>query len=210
MDQNPEKRCSARLNDEIPIRIKDLRAGMIFKAKMRNQSQNGFYFETDSFLNNGTEIYIGMQKSSNPDSSGIYELHRAVIIRRKKLVAAFSNYGYGAKFIIPSQKLNRGENSFDDGQELRKYQRKAYSKPVLFATQKEIFEGLAKNISPSGVYIEAKGNYEVGQIITLALQFKPEKKFKIIGEVVRSDEIGFGIRFLGKANNQRASKLNQA
>jgi hypothetical protein len=205
MDQNPEKRCSARLNNELPIRIKDLKAGMIFKAKMRNQSQNGFYFETDNFLNPGTEIYIGMQKYSNPNSSGIYELHRAKIIRRKKLVAAFSNYGYGAKFIMSSQKPNSRENNLKDSQELRKYQRKAYSKPVLFATQKEIFEGLTKNISPSGVYIEAKGNFEVGQIITLALPFKTEKEFKIKGEVVRSDERGFGIRFLGKANNQNAS-----
>ena len=207
MAQNPEKRNTVRLNNNIPIRVKDLEAGMIFKAKVLNYSKNGLYFETDNFLNPGAEIYIGMQKSSTSCSSGIYELHRAIIIRRKKLVASFSNYGYGAIFIIPPQKPNIRENSLKDSKELRKYQRKAYSEPVLFATQDRIFEGLTKNVSPSGVYLEAKENFEVGQIITLAMPFKNEKKFKIKGEVVWSDGRGFGIRFLGKVKNQRASNL---
>jgi hypothetical protein len=86
MAQNPEKRNTVRLNNNIPIRIKDLKAGMIFKAKMFNYSKNGFYFETDNVLGLGAEIYIGMQKTSTPYSSGIYELRRAIIIRCKKLV----------------------------------------------------------------------------------------------------------------------------
>ena len=207
MAQNPEKRNTVRLNNNIPIHVKDLKAGMIFKAKMFNYSKNGFYFETDNVLGLGTEIYIGMQKLSTPHSSGIYELHRAIIIRCKKLVASFSNYGYGAIFIIPPKKSNIRENSLKDNKELRKHQRKAYSKPVSFATQDRIFEGLTKNVSPSGVYLEAKENFEVGQIITLALPFKNEKEFKIKGEVVWSDGRGFGIRFLGKVENQRASNV---
>jgi hypothetical protein len=39
------------------------------------------------------------------------------------------------------------------------------------------------------------------------MPFKNEKKFKIEGEVVWSDGRGFGIRFLGKVKNQRASNL---
>jgi Tfp pilus assembly protein PilZ len=207
MAQNPEKRNTVRLNNNIPIHVKDLKAGMIFKAKMFNYCKNGFYFETDNVLGLGTEIYIGMQKLSTPHSSGIYELHRAIIIRCKKLVASFSNYGYGAIFIIPPKKSNIRENSLKDNKELRKHQRKAYSKPVSFATQDRIFEGLTKNVSPSGVYLESKENFEVGQIITLAMPFKNEKKFKIKGEVVWSDGRGFGIRFLGKVENQRASNV---
>ena len=207
MDQNPEKRYTVRLNNNIPIRVKDVKGGMIFKAKMFNYSKNGLYLETDNVLSPGTEIYIGMQKSSIPSSAEIYELHRAKIIRCKKLVASFYNYGYGAKFITTSKKPNKRKNSLKDSKELRKYQRKAYSEPILFATQDRIFEGLTKNISSSGVYLEAKENFEVGQIITLALPFKNEKKFKIKGEVVWSDGRGFGIRFLSKGKNQRASKL---
>jgi Tfp pilus assembly protein PilZ len=209
MAQNPEKRNTVRLSNCIPIRVKDLKAGRIFNAKMLNSSKNGFYFETDNVLSPGTEIYIGMQKSSSPYSSEIYELHRAIIIRCKKLVASFSNYGYGAIFIIPFQKSNIKENGLKDSKELRKYQRKAYFKPVLFCTQDGVFEGLTKNVSASGVYLEAKENFEVGQIITLALPLKNEKKFKIKGEVVWSNGRGFGIRFLGKVKNQRASKLQK-
>jgi len=207
MAQNPEKRNTVRLSNCIPIRVKDLKAGRIFNAKMLNSSKNGFYFETDNVLSLGTEIYIGIQKSSSSYSSEIYELHRAIIIRCKKLVASFSNYGYGAIFIIHPQKSNIKENSLKDSKELRKYQRKAYFKPVLFGTQDGVFEGLTKNVSPSGVYLEAKENFEVGQIITLALPLKNEKMFKIKGEVVWSDGRGFGIRFLSKIKNQKASNL---
>ena len=207
MAQNPEKRNTVRLSNNIPIRVKDLKAGRIFNAKMLNSSKNGFYFETDNVLSLGTEIYIGIKKSSSFYSSEIYELHRAIIIRCKKLVASFSNYGYGAIFIIPPQKLNIKEGSLKDSKELRKYQRKAYSKPVLFGTQDGVFEGLTKNVSPSGVYLEAKENFEVGEIITLALPLKNKKKFKVKGEVVWSDGVGFGIRFLSKIKNQRASNL---
>ena len=209
MDQNPEKRNSARLNDNIPIHIKDLTAGMIFKAKMLNYSKNGFYFETDNILSPGTEIYIGVQKLMGPDSFGIYELHRAKIIRRKKLVTSAANYGYGAKFIAPSKKPNMNQNSLKDRKDLRKYQRKAYSKLVLFATEDNIFEGLTKNVSSSGVYLEAKEKFEVGQIITLALPFKNEKNYKIKGEVVWSDESGFGLQFLGNTKNQGAHNMSK-
>ena len=68
---------------------------------------------------------------------------------------------------------------------------------------------MTKNVSASGVYLEAKENFEVGQIITLALPFKNEKKLKIKGEVVWSNGRGFGIRFLDKVKNQRASKLQK-
>ena len=204
MAQNPEKRNTVRLSNNIPIRVKDLKAGRIFNAKMLNSSKNGFYFETDNVLSLGTEIYIGIQKSSSSYSSEIYELHKAIIVRCKKLVASFSNYGYGAIFIIPPQKSNIKENSLKDSKELRKYQRKAFFKPVLFDG---VFEGLTKNVSPSGVYLEAKENFEVGQIITLALPLKNEKMFKIKGEVVWSDGRGFGIRFLSKIKNQKASNL---
>jgi Tfp pilus assembly protein PilZ len=207
MAQSPEKRNTVRLSNNISIRVKDLKAGRIFNAKMLNSSKHGFYFETDNVLSLGTEIYIIMLKSSSPYSSEIYELHRAIIIRCKKLVASFSNYGYGAIFIIPPQKSNIKENSLKDSKELRKYQRKAYSKPVLFGTQDGVFEGLTKNVSPSGVYLETKENFEVGQIITLALPLKNKKKFKIKGEVVWSDRRGFGVRFFSKIKNKRASNL---
>lgn len=39
MAQNPEKRNTVRLNNNIPIRVKDLEAGMIFQAKVLNYSK---------------------------------------------------------------------------------------------------------------------------------------------------------------------------
>lgn len=205
MIQNPEKRKSVRFNDNIPICLKDLNADMIFKAKVLNYNEKGLYFETDSFLNPGTEIYIGMQSLWSLPSSESYEYSRARIIRRKKLAASFFNYGYAAKFLVPSKKPNIEKSSLKAGKELRKYQRKAYSKRTLFVIQESLFEGMTRNISLNGVYIETVENFEVGQLITLALPFKNGKKFKIKGEVVWADGKGFGIRFLGKAKKQKSS-----
>jgi hypothetical protein len=58
MTKGHEKRQSCRLDEYRPISVKDLKAGIFHKATMLNYSKNGLYFETDSFLQPGTEIYI--------------------------------------------------------------------------------------------------------------------------------------------------------
>ena len=66
----------------------------------------------------------------------------------------------------------------------------------MFSTQNGIFEGTTKNISPTGVFVMSKKAFEVGQTLTLALQYKDGKDVKINGEVVWTNEEGFGLKFL--------------
>jgi Tfp pilus assembly protein PilZ len=54
----------------------------------------------------------------------------------------------------------------------------------MFSNQNGIFEGTTKNISSSGVFVMSKKAFEVGQTLTLALQYKDGKDVKINGEIV--------------------------
>lgn len=59
------------------------------------------------------------------------------------------------------------------------------------------FEGLIKNKSQNGVYIESLLALRVGQSITVVMPStqKKKKEIKIHGKVVRTDEDGFGVEF---------------
>jgi hypothetical protein len=81
---------------------------------------------------------------------------------------------------------------------LRKYLRKSCSENTFFATQTMVFEGLIKNISAQGVFIESLLSLPVGQIITVAIpsnHHHRSKELKIEGMVVWTDEDGFGVEF---------------
>ena len=65
----------------------------------------------------------------------------------------------------------------------------------MFSTQNWIFEGSIKSISSSGVFIISKKTFEVEQILTLALPVKNKKIAKIEGQIVWTNDEGFGIKF---------------
>jgi hypothetical protein len=60
-----------------------------------------------------------------------------------------------------------------------------------------VFEGLIKNISQEGVYIESLLALPVGQSITVAVPSfrKKNTEFKVEGKVIWIDEEGFGVQF---------------
>ena len=66
----------------------------------------------------------------------------------------------------------------------------------MFATRNGIFEGSIKNISASGVFMVSKSAFKAGQIITLSLPFKNGKEVKVKGEIVWTNDEGFGLKFL--------------
>ena len=65
----------------------------------------------------------------------------------------------------------------------------------MFSIQNGIFEDSIKNISSSGVFIISKKNFEVEQILTLALPVKNKKIAKIESQIVWTNDEGFGIKF---------------
>lgn len=83
------------------------------------------------------------------------------------------------------------------GQEGRKHPRTLCSEETHFSANRRLFEGVIKNTSPGGTYIQVKGNFIVGQDIVVAGTFEAggieEKRF---GKVVRLDGSGIGVEFI--------------
>ena len=194
--ENQEKRNNVRLDEYRPISVKDLKAGIFHKVTMLNHSKNGMYFESDSILEPGAEIYLGIENSSQVSFADEYEGKRAEIMWRKKLKKSFFNYGYGVQFIsadnTKEQKCGNQKEKIDS----RKHLRKPYSKSVIFAVDNQILEGTSENISLSGIFIKTKDKFRIGQTIILYLPSKTKKRLKIKGEVVWSNHEGFGVKFL--------------
>jgi hypothetical protein len=205
--ENLENRESARLDHVSSVQVQDIESGKIHKARMFNFSKEGVYFESDSVLNPGMQIYVGIQNSPFASLPDVLEYHRAEIMWRKKLKDSFFRFGYGVKLASLSEKQDlkpahkQDLNSSDNPQarDLRKHTRRPYDKFTLFTTQNGIFEGSIKNISSSGVFIMSKSTLKVGQTLTLVLPFKNGKDVKVKGQIVWTNAEGFGIKFLGTA-----------
>ena len=62
--------------------------------------------------------------------------------------------------------------------------------------EKPLYNYFIKNISRCGVFIETNRPFSVGKKIVLKFQVPSSRKlFKIVGEIVRSQENGIGIKF---------------
>ena len=194
--QNQEKRNNVRLEEYRPISVKDLKAGIFHQVTMLNQSKSGMYFETDSILELGAEIYLGIENSPGVSFADEYEGKRAEIIWRKKLKKSFYNYGYGVKFISADNPKEQKCGNREAKTDSRRHRRKPYSKSVIFAVDNQILEGTSENLSISGTFIKSKKKFSIGQTIILSLPTRTKKRLKIKGEVVWSNQEGFGVKFL--------------
>ena len=196
MDDNPENRNNARIKYKSPVTIENLKAGIIYQARMLNFSKYGLYFEADSLLGLGDEGFIGIEYSPYADSQDTYECVRAKIMWRRELPTSFFKYGYGVKYSIDYDKQKSRNGSLKIVEDQRKHARKRYSKRILFSTQNKILSGITKDISPSGVFIETHHRLEVGQTVTLVVPLKNDKKAKIQSEIIWDSPAGFGVKFL--------------
>ncbi len=196
MQTNPEKRDNARIDHQCLVTIENLKDGIIYKAKMLNFSATGLYFEADNLLEPGEEIFVGINDSPFASAQGIYECYRVKIMRRKKLKKSAYYYGYGARHAIDYHRVNLQKGESKKWEDIRRHQRKPYDKSIQFTAQDRIFEGLLKNISSAGAFIEADKNFSAGQILTFELSLKDHRKAKVQGEVVWSAPDGFGVKFL--------------
>jgi Tfp pilus assembly protein PilZ len=202
---NSEKRNKARVDYRCPVTIEDLQVGRIYRAKMLNYSENGLYFEADKLLQPGEGVFIGIEDSSVASLSDTYKCYRAKIIWRKKLTASSFYYGYGVKYTVDYNKLYtqvEGEKELSD---IRRHARKPYSRPVFFIAENRRYGGFTKNISSAGAFIKTHESLGVGQLLTVGIPLKKEKKAKVKARVVWSNPEGFGIRFL---NTQKITSSN--
>jgi hypothetical protein len=196
MTENLENRKSARINHTSPLQAKDLQSGKIHNAKMFNYSKEGFYFESDSVLNPGIQIYIGIKNSPYASLPDVLEYHRGEVVWRKELKDSFFRFGYGVKLKTLVKKQDLELKDIRKPKESRKHPRRQYNQFIHFADQSGIFEGTIKNISSSGVFLMSKKAFEVGEILTLVLPIKNGKFTNAKGQIIWTNDKGFGIKFL--------------
>ena len=78
----------------------------------------------------------------------------------------------------------------------REYPRKACQAEVIYSDNNRLVQGMIINISASGLYLQPDSPFKVGEEITLTFEHPfAKKQMKVVGEIVRSDETGIGVKF---------------
>lgn len=200
MSRENDNRRDARIDYRLPIRIEDVGAGINYTAEMINFNKNGMYFETDSAFQPGANIFIGIENSPYTSGFGYYECYRAEVIWSRKLKDSFYNYGYGVRYIFANGLQNSEIDKYKYKNDQRRHQRRTYPKIISFTIQGRFYTGVTNNISPCGVFVEAKNSFPVGEILTVAIPLKTGKEAKFTGQIVWTNNKGFGVKFKNKIN----------
>jgi hypothetical protein len=188
---NLERRDKARLPYVCPISVRDLKSGESCPARMFNYSDTGIYFESDAFLESGAEVYIGLRHSPFEDRPSDYTCYRSIIMWRKELLEdSHFFYGYGTQIFSPNGLVKETSH-----RKQRRYPRRPFNRQVQFVADHTIAEGLAVDISPSGVFVKSGKRLRAGQNITLRIPDKTGKDVIVHGKVVWSNADGFGLKF---------------
>ena len=190
-----ERRIRARFPSDLQISVKDLMLDECYSACMFNCSDTGIYFESDALLELSSEVYIGLRYFPFEDRHSDYACYRSTIIWRKELGEdSHYFYGYGTQI-----SLSRTLEIATSSPNRRKKARRPFNQKVWFSSDHTISEGLAVDVSPSGVFIKSGKRPRVGQIITLKLPNKTGKAVVVRGRVVWSNAGGFGLNFILKS-----------
>ena len=202
MAENLEKRESVRIDHTSPLKVEDRNSGKIYKARMFNYSKTGLYFETDSILQSGDQIYIGIEDSPYASSSGVFEYYRSKIKWRKKLKDSYFDYGYGVELYAELNKeISKKAESIIRNKEPVK-PAKPIPGAIKITDQSGSYKGVIKDISASGVFFATEDTFEEGQVLTFCLPLKNGQEAQIDGQIVWGDHEGFGVVFLDKKQFQ--------
>lgn len=214
MDPKNDRRTTKRTLYETPVSQENLDSGVFTYCKMYNYSKDGLYFESDTKLNPGEEIFIGIENSPYCPSPEVYECYHAVIRWREDKKDSNYKFGYGVKFYNPDvQAINTAQKivcepsdlqpeNLKVGKEQRKHTRYPYNKSINYFAQNQRFEGVIKNICRSGAFIQSGHKFTVGEKLSMVLPFiKKENGVMFKGEVIWTDEQGFGVKFRKTKNH---------
>ena len=77
--------------------------------------------------------------------------------------------------------------------ELRREQRKPFNGSIFYTSEQQFYEGEVKNYSVSGIFVETRDKFFVGQTLNLALPYLKEKDSKRLGAVIWKNTEGIGV-----------------
>lgn len=87
-------------------------------------------------------------------------------------------------------------NASKKSNERRRAPRKPCQFSIEYAIQDSNYTAFIQNISYGGGFIESSHSVNIGEAITIYLQFAEDQPpITMIGEVVRKNDQGFGVRF---------------
>ena len=196
MVDNFDGRGAKRTAYLTPLQIKDLRSGDIYEAKMVDYSDGGISFASDGFFEKGAPLYFGILYPPHYFTSRVFEYYRGEVMWRKDLKRSPISYEYGIQLVSESSKQESNSNDAKTTKESRNHPRRPFFRPLRFSTEKDIYNGSAKNISASGVFIAANEKLEVGQILKLNLPLKKGKMVRTVAQIVWINDEGFGLKFI--------------
>ena len=191
---NLEGRDNARLPCDRPMSVKDLVSDKSYSARMCDYSDTGFYFESDAILEPGAEVHISLRHSPLEGPSSGNTCYHATIMWRKELDGdAHSYYGYGTQILS-----YESPGKVKAHRDRRRHPRRPFNRKVRFLADHTNWEGIAVNLSLSGVFVRSGKMLRTGQIITLRIPDKTGKDIVVQGRVVWSNADGFGLNFIVK------------
>lgn len=191
-EQNTENRSDVRLPRAARVVLEDLEGGVMYEARMVNYSKKGIYFESDFYLVPGIEIFAGINDSPFASEPDVYECYRARIKWRKFLEDSVFDYGYGIEI---QSRVDRRKQA-GQGAESRRHERKPCAIPILIEDKKRRVSGEILDASQGGVFITCQEPLPVGQKVSVMIPLKKKQKLVVrVGEVVRSDSNGIGVKF---------------
>jgi len=79
--------------------------------------------------------------------------------------------------------------------EKRETRRLPHNMPMEFIVQDHRYLGLIKNISKSGVFIETRELFKVGQVVSMTYAFPPFRGKNKTGKIINVDSQGIGVKF---------------
>jgi Tfp pilus assembly protein PilZ len=208
VDPKEDRRADKRILYEAPVSQENLDSGVFTYCKMYNYSKDGLYFESNTKLKPGEEIFIGIENSPYPSKPGFYECYHAVVRWRKEKRDSAYKFGYGVKFYKPdlqsitaapktiTEKRKTQSRKLKVPNDKRKHTRYPYNKFINYFTQGRLFEGVIKNICRSGAFIQTSHKFNVGEKLSVVLPFlKKEDNAMVKGEVIWTNDHGFGVKF---------------
>lgn len=138
-----------------------------------------------------------MSKSSEEKNSRTQERIAAALERIAVTLERIAiSFEYGSR-LMEVEPIESGNQYPDDKDaEKRRHPRKPCSIMVDYATQDRAFKDYIRDISKGGVFIETSNFFDLGQEFIMTFSVPSQSKpFKFIGEVVRTDKRGVGVRF---------------
>ena len=83
--------------------------------------------------------------------------------------------------------------------------------PVDYSTSDRVYQDFINNLSNGGVFIETLSPFRVGQALSLIFSVPSlQKTFKILGEIVRTEQDGIGVKFSKKLTPYQKELIHSA